>query len=305
MPPGTLPLMSQPQYIMGNAYQPAIFPYPFQADVHYQATAAGREQNFQSVYSPGDATKFNRGADGEAPSISTTQAAGVASQTHNQPFVANALHPGYQLTYAMPGAFNMLPQNLYGAAPIFPTHIPQPTNTGSANTAYPKSTAHAYQSHTGYSGYDPLNAVPPQQTQDYVKQAYAGSNMQQQQQSSNKSMGSNSDIGVSATNANSMYGGSSKTHAQLSKQANYDSKSYQQQQSSNPAPQQFGFSHNTQQTASFPAPYPILPHSQQSLMQHHLQADNSGINAAGGQQQAQQKGAVPVAPNNSKYYGWN
>lgn len=304
VPPGALPLMSQPQYIMGNAYQPAIFPYPYQTpDVHYQVAAptAGRDQNFQSVYSPNDASKFNRGTDGDAPSINTTQAAPVASQTHNQAFVANALHAGYQLTYAMPGAFNMMPQNLYSAAPIFP-HLPQPTNTGSANQVYQKNTAASYQHHTAYSTYDQLNPL----IQDYVKQQqqqqnYSGSNMPQQQQPTSKSSGvvsSELDIATGANTYN-MYGSVNKS--QTSKQGNYnDTKGYQQQMSGNGPQQQFGFSHNAQQPSSV-AGYPLL-------QAHNL--DSSNLNPqSNAQQQLQQhssaqRGGSQVNP--SKYYpNWN
>lgn len=307
VPPGALPLMSQPQYIMGNAYQPAIFPYPYQTpDVHYQVAAptAGRDQNFQSVYSPNDASKFNRGTDGDAPSINTTQAAPVASQTHNQAFVANALHAGYQLTYAMPGAFNMMPQNLYSAAPIFP-HLPQPTNTGSANQVYQKNTAASYQHHTAYSAYDQLNPL----IQDYVKQQqqqqqnYSGSNMpqQQQQQPTSKSSGVVSSELDIATGANSynMYGSVNKS--QTSKQGNYnDTKGYQQQMSGNGPQQQFGFSHNAQQPSSV-AGYPLL-------QAHNL--DSSNLNPQNSAQQqlqqhsSAQRGGSQVNP--SKYYpNWN
>lgn len=302
VPPGALPLMSQPQYIMGNAYQPAIFPYAYQTpDVHYQVAAqtAGREQNFQSVYSPSDANKFNRGTDGDAPSITTTQAAPVASQTHNQAFVANAL-PGYQLTYAMPGAFNMMPQNLYSAAPIFP-HIPQPTNTGSANTVYQKNTPASYQHHAGYSTYDQLNLI-----QDYVKQQqnYSGSNMQQQQhqqqQPTSKASGVSSDLDVtSGGNSYNVYGSMNKTQPQSSKQTNYnDNKGYQQQMSGNGAQQQFGFSHNAQPTSI--AGYPLL-------QAHGL--DGSNLNSQSSAQQlpqhsGAQRSGGQVNPN--KYYpSWN
>lgn len=297
VPPGALPLMSQPQYIMGNAYQPAIFPYAYQTpDVHYQVAAptAGRDQSFQSVYSPSDANKFNRGTDGDAPSITTTQSAPVASQTHNQAFVANALHAGYQLTYAVPGAFNMMPQNLYGAAPIFP-HMPQPTNTGSANTVYQKNTA-SYQHHTGYSGYDQLNPL----IQDYVKQQnYSGSGMQQQQPTS-KSSGVSSELDM-ATGGNSynMYGSVNKNQPQASKQASYnDTKGYQQQMSGNG--QQFGFSHNAQQPASI-AGYPLL-------QAHNLDGSNLNPQSSAQQQLQQhssaQRGGAQVNP--SKYYpSWN
>lgn len=300
VPPGALPLMSQPQYIMGNAYQPAIFPYAaYQTpDVHYQVAAqtAGRDQTFQSVYSPNDANKFNRGTDGDAPSISTTQAAPVASQTHNQQaFVANALHAGYQLTYAMPGAFNMMPQNLYSAAPIFP-HIPQPTNTGSANTVYQKNQPASYQHHTGYSGYDPL-------IQDYVKQQqnYSGSNVQQQQPTSKSSV-VNSELDVaSGAGSYNMYGSVNKGQPQANKQANYnDTKGYQQQMSNNGPQQQFGFSHNAQQPTSI-AGYPLL-------QAHNL--DGSSLNAQNSAQQqlqqhsSAQRGGNQVNP--SKYYpSWN
>lgn len=306
VPPGALPLMSQPQYIMGNAYQPAIFPYPYQTpDVHYQVAAptAGRDQNFQSVYSPNDASKFNRGTDGDAPSITTTQAAPVASQTHNQAFVANALHAGYQLTYAMPGAFNMMPQNLYSAAPIFP-HIPQPTNTGSANTVYQKNTAASYQHHTAYSAYDQLNPL----IQDYVKQQqqqqnYSGSTMpqqQQQQQPTSKSsgvVGSDLDIATGANTYN-MYGSVNKS--QTSKQGNYnDTKGYQQQMSGNGPQQQFGFSHNAQQPSSITG-YPLL-------QAHNLDSSNLNPQSSAQQQLQQhssaQRGGSQVNP--SKYYNWN
>jgi len=300
VPPGALPLMSQPQYIMGNAYQPAIFPYAYQTpDVHYQVAAqnAGRDQSFQSVYSPNDASKFNRGADGDAPSIATTQAAPVASQTHNQAFVANALHAGYQLTYAMPGTFNMMPQNLYSAAPIFP-HIPQPTNTGSANAVYQKNTAASYQHHTGYSAYDQIN---PLNIQDYVKQQnYSGTNMQQQQQPTSKSSGSSNELDVAAgANSYNVYGSMNKGQLQANKQANYDAKGYQQQMSGNGPQQQFGFSHNAQQPSSI-AGYPLL--QAHNLDGSNLIAQNSA------QQQLQhssaQRGGSQVNP--SKYYpSWN
>lgn len=301
VPPGALPLMSQPQYIMGNAYQPAIFPYAYQTpDVHYQVAAqtAGREQNFQSVYSPSDATKFNRGTDGDAPSITTTQAAPVASQTHNQAFVANALHAGYQLTYAMPGAFNMMPQNLYGAAPIFP-HIPQPTNTGSANQVYQKNTAASYQHHTGYSAYDQLNPL----IQDYVKQQqnYSSSSMQQQPPTS-KSSGVSNELDVTTGgNSYNMYASVNKGQPQGTKQANYnDPKGYQQQMSGNGPQQQFGFSHNAQQPSSI-AGYPLL-------QTHNLDGSNLGAQGSAQQQLQQQsnaqRGGVQVNP--SKYYqSWN
>lgn len=293
VPPGALPLMSQPQYIMGNAYQPAIFPYPYQTpDVHYQVAAqtAGRDQNFQSVYSPSDANKFNRGADGDAPSITTTQAAPVASQTHNQAFVTNALHTGYQLTYAMPGAFNMMPQNLYSAAPIFP-HIPQPTNTGSANSVYQKNTAASY--HTGYSGYDASNPV----LQDYVKQLqqqqqqqnYSGSNMQP----TSKASGVSNELDVTSGGSSyNMYGSVNKgQQQQANKQPNYnDAKGYQQQMSGNGPQQQFGFSHNAQQPTSI-AGYPLL--------QHNLDGLNLNQQHSGGQRGGSQM-------NPSKYYpNWN
>lgn len=298
VPPGALPLMSQPQYIMGNAYQPAIFPYAYQTpDVHYQVAAptAGRDQSFQSVYSPSDANKFNRGTDGDAPSITTTQSAPVASQTHNQAFVANALHAGYQLTYAVPGAFNMMPQNLYGAAPIFP-HMPQPTNTGSANTVYQKNTA-SYQHHTGYSGYDQLNPL----IQDYVKQQnYSGSGMQQQQQATSKASGVSSELDMAAgVNSYNMYGSVNKSQPQASKQVNYnDTKGYQQQMSGNG--QQFGFSHNAQQPASI-AGYPLL-------QAHNLDGSNLNPQSSAQQQLQQhssaQRGGTQVNP--SKYYpSWN
>ena len=300
-PPGALPLISQPQYIMGNAYhQPALFPYAYQApDVHYPVAAptTGRDQNFQSVYSPIDGNKFSRGTDGDAPSITTTQTAPVASQTHNQAFVANALHAGYQLTYAMPGAFNMMPQNLYGAAPIFP-HIPQPTNTGSANTVYQKNTTASYQHHTGYSGYDQLNPL----IQDYVKQQqnYSGSNVQQQQPSS-KSSGVGSELDVtSGGNSYNMYGSVSKSQSQSSKQTSYiDTKGFQQQMSSNGPQQQFNFSHNAQQPSSLPGGYPLL-------QPHNL--DNNDLSGQSGNVQSQlhsagQRGGSQVNP--SKYYNWN
>lgn len=310
VPPGALPLMSQPQYIMGNAYhQPAMIPYYQAPDVHYQVPpTAGRDQNFQSVYSQGDALKFNRGTDGDAPSITTTQAAPVASQTHNQAFVANALHAGYQLTYAMPGAFNMIPQNLYSAAPIFP-HIPQPTNTGSANTVYQKNTPASYQHHTGYSGYDQLNQSL---IQDYVKhQNYSGSNMQQQQQHqqqqqqqqpTSKASNVTNELDVTTGNSYGMYASVSKGQPQPGKQATYtDSKSYQQQMSNNGPQQQFGFSHNAQQQPSSISGYPLL-------QAHNL--DNSSLNSASSaQQQLQQhtsgqRGGSQVNP--SKYYpSWN
>lgn len=299
VPPGALPLMSQPQYIMGNAYQPAIFPYAYQTpDVHYQVAAptAGREQNFQSVYSPSDANKFNRGTDGDAPSITTTQAAPVASQTHNQAFVANAL-PGYQLTYAMPGAFNMMPQNLYSAAPIFP-HIP--TNTGSANAVYQKNTPASYQHHAGYSAYDQLNLI-----QDYVKQQqnYSGSNIQQQhqqQQPTSKASNVNSDLDVtSGGNSYNVYGSMNKSQPQASKQTNYnDNKGYQPQMSGNGGQQQFGFSHNAQPTSI--AGYPLL-------QAHGL--DGSNLNSQSSAQQLQQHSGAQRSGgqvNQNKYYpSWN
>ena len=299
VPPGALPIMSQPPYIMGNAYQPAIFPYAYQAaDVHYPVAAptAGRDQNFQTVYSPNEGNKFNRGTDGDVPSIATTQTAPVASQTHNQAFVANALHAGYQLTYAMPGAFNMMPQNLYSPAPIFP-HIPQPTNTGSANTVYQKNTPASYQHHTGYSGYDQLNPV----IQDYInKQNYSGSNMQHQQPG-NKSLGSTNELDVTTGGKSyNMYGTVNKGQTQPSKQANYnDTKGYQQGQMSNNGPQQqFGFSHNAHQSSSIAGAYPLL-------QQHNL--DNSGLNVQSGGQSLHsnaQRGAQVNNPN--KYYpSWN
>lgn len=302
VPPGALPLISQPQYIMGNAYQPAIFPYAYQTpDVHYQVAAqtAGRDQNFQSLYSPSDANKFNRGTDGDAPSITTTQAAPVASQTHNQAFVANALHAGYQLTYAMPGTFNMMPQNLYGAAPIFP-HIPQPT-TGSANQVYQKNTAASYQHHTGYSAYDQLNPL----IQDYVKQQqqnYSSSSMQQQPPTS-KSSGVGNELDVAtAGNSYNMYASVSKGQPQAAKQTNYnDPKGYQQQMSGNgPQQQQFGFSHSAQQPSSI-AGYPLL-------QAHNLDGSNLGVQGSAQQQLQQhsnaQRSGTQVNP--SKYYqGWN
>lgn len=299
VPPGALPLMSQPQYIMGNAYQPAIFPYAYQTpDVHYQVAAqtAGREQNFQSVYSPSDANKFNRGTDGDAPSITTTQAAPVASQTHNQAFVANALHAGYQLTYAMPGAFNMMPQNLYGAAPIFP-HIPQPTNTGSANQVYQKNTAASYQHHTGYSAYDQLNPL----IQDYVKPQYSSSSMQQQQPPTSKSSGVSNELDVSTGgNSYNMYASVNKGHPQGTKQTNYNDPKGYQQMSGNGPQQQFGFSHNAQQPSSI-AGYPLL-------QGHGLDGSNLGAQGSAQQQLQQQsnaqRGGAQVNP--SKYYqSWN
>lgn len=299
VPPGTLPLMSQPQYIMGNAYQP-IFPYAYQTpDVHYQVAApnTGRDQNFQSVYSPNDANKFNRGTDGDAPSITTTQAAPVASQAANQAFVTNALHAGYPLTYAMPGAFNMMPQNLYSAAPIFP-HIPQPTNTGSASNVYQKNTAASYQHHAGYSGYDHTLI------QDYVKQHqqqqnYSGSNMQQQPPAT-KSSGVSSELDVATGNSYNMYGSVNKSQPQASKQtASYsDTKGYQQQMSGNGPQQQFGFSHNAQQPTSM-AGYPLLAHN----------LDGSSLNAQGNAQQQLQHSSTQRSGNQvnpSKYYpSWN
>lgn len=291
VPPGALPSMIQPhQYIMGNAYQPAaIFPYAYQTpDVtHYPVAAptAGRDQAFQSVYSPNDGNKFNRGADGDAPSITTTQTAPVASQTHNQAFVANTLHAGYQLTY-MPGAFNMMPQNLYSAAPMFP-HIPQPTNTGSANTVYQKNSPASYQHHTGYSGYDQLNPL----IQDYVKQ------QQQNYIPTSKALGVSSDIDVAAGgNSYNMYGSVNKGQSQAGKQTNYnDAKAYQQQMSNNGPQQQFGFTHNAQQPSSM-TNYPLL-------QPHNL--DNSDLNSQGSvqsqlQHSSGQRGGSQV--NQSKYY---
>jgi len=301
VPPGALPLMSQPQYIMGNAYhQPAIFPYPYQApDVHYPVAAptTGRDQNFHSVYSPNDGNKFSRGTDGDAPSITTTQTAPVASQTHNQAFVANALHAGYQLTYAMPGTFNMMPQNLYSAAPIFP-HIPQPTNTGSANTVYQKSTPASYQHHTGYSSYDQLNQSL---IQDYVKQPQNYSGSMQQQQPTTKSSGAGNELDVSSgANSYNMYGSVNKGQAQQSKQACYnDAKGFQQQMSNNAPHQQFGFSHSTQQPSSLTGGYPLLqPHG----------LENNDLTGQAGSAQSQlhptgQRGGSQVNP--AKYYNWN
>lgn len=287
VPPGALPVMSQPQYIMSNAFQPAIFPYPYQAaDVHYQVAAhnAGREQNYQSVYSPSDANKFNRGAEGDTSSISTTQ---------SHPFVANPMH-GYQLTYAMPQAYNMMPQNLYSAAHIFP-HMAQPTNAGSANNVYPKNSGGSYQPHTGYSSYDQLNPL----IQDYVKQQnYTGSNMQQH--SPNKSAETNSDLDTSsAVNSSHVYGVTSKFQQPSTKPINFrESKSYQQQMSGNG--QQFGFSHSAQQQSSA---YPLLHgNNQESSNLNSSQPGQHSLQHAGS---SQKSSSTQVNAAKYNYPSWN
>ena len=197
----------------------------------------------------------------------------------------------------------MMPQNLY-STPIFP-HIPQPTNTGSANTVYQKNTAASYQHQSVYSAYDQLNPL----IQDYVKQQqnYSGSNIQQQQQQqqqqpTSKSSVVNNELDVTAGgNSYNMYGSVNKGQTQSSKQANYnDTKGYQQQMSGNGPQQQFGFSHNAQQPSSMNvnAGYPLL-HA------HNL-VDSPTLNpqSSAPQHPSGQRGGSQV--NQNKYYqNWN
>lgn len=141
--------------------------------------------------------KYSRGSDSDVTSVSTSQAA------HNQTFV-NTLPPGYGF-YFTPGV-NMMPQSIYGTAPLYP--VPA-TNTGSVNVnnAFPKGNT-GYGSHTYNSGYDSLTAVA--QTQDYVKQSYAPTTVQQH--AKNISGSNTSDL--SGPNPSAIYG---KTHAQMTK----------------------------------------------------------------------------------------
>ncbi|RWS31913.1 ubiquitin-associated 2-like protein [Leptotrombidium deliense] len=270
VPPGVSPLM--PQYIMG---QPAFYP------VYDVVPTATRDHNF-AAYTASD-VKYSR-ADNDGSNVVSTQA--PVSQTHTQP-IFGQFPPGYGFFYT-PGAVNMMPQSLYGAAaPLFPMTPAGNAHAGSAGSAFPKGTT-GYGSHSYASaGYDSLTAVPQQ---DYVKQSYSAA------QQSKGMNASNSDL-----SANQMYG---KSHAQLTK--NYDKAGFQ---TGTPPPFNVAGPSAALSAASYatpPSPYiQMLPQNQPSMLHHSLQADvgQSGTGGVGGPRSMSQSQKGSGA--NSAKYGYN
>lgn len=130
-------------------------------------------------------------SESDVTSVSTSQ---PASQAHNQTQFVNTFPPGYGF-YFTPGV-NMMPQSLYGTAPIFP--VPPATNAGSANSGFPK-VSNAYGSHTYASGYESLASTPGYGSTTHTTKGLSGN-------------AATSDL--TNVNVNAMYG---KTHAQMTK----------------------------------------------------------------------------------------
>ncbi|CAG2101213.1 unnamed protein product [Medioppia subpectinata] len=280
VPPGVAtPVLSTP-YIVQNPGVP-IYPMGIPYDLQFQTTA--RDHNF-GPYTQQD-VKYGRGSDNEVIPASTSQT-GV-SQTHNQTFV-NTFPPGYGF-YLAPG-INMMPQSIYPTAgPLYP--VPQPQNTGSAGSAFPKANT-TYGSHSYNSGYDSISA----QTQDYVKQSYP-----QSVQQHNK--------GITGSNTSDLTSGNtsiySKNHSQIK---SYDKQGFQTQ---TPA---FNLSAGNQSAGNISSSYGgayVLPHSQQAMSLHtmsSLQTDvsqNSGSGVSGQRSLSQSHKNSNTGANSYNKYSWS